>query len=300
MGSYSACWGTKMLESNAFATSLGAKAVHEGAELGWERFSAYGLKYPPCHDGRVIPAVSGHYFIEVMTGQQRVQIDFDDGRWIEDTWARGDFSVFPLGDDTYWRWPDALETTVFLLPVGWVSEIFGQTVAPGAILETIRRANDPEVSRLFLMLDHELKAGGPHGPLFAESLVTAALSAIAKKYSRVHDLDTASAIPGGAISAAIAFLEANLCRQITLADIAAAADLHEAALLPAFKRALGVTPYQFVVQRRLSRARELLARSRLPLAEVALEVGYGNQSHFSSAFKKAFGVTPSAYRRASQ
>ena len=66
----------------------------------------------------------------------------------------------------------------------------------------------------------------------------------------------------------------------------------------AFKQTTGVTPIQFLTQRRIERAKRLLADSELPLADVALSAGFKNQSHFSTLFRKFTESTPKAWRNA--
>lgn len=63
-----------------------------------------------------------------------------------------------------------------------------------------------------------------------------------------------------------------------------------------FKEAMGVAPHQYVIQRRVERAKQLLAATELPIAEIALAVGCASQSHFSALFHRATGITPQCYR----
>jgi transcriptional regulator GlxA family with amidase domain len=82
--------------------------------------------------------------------------------------------------------------------------------------------------------------------------------------------------------------------------VAAAADLAnlgERALSRRFSRATGASPRAFIVEMRMERARDLLARSRLPIEEVAARVGYADRATFSKAFKERTGLSPSVFRR---
>jgi AraC family transcriptional regulator len=64
-----------------------------------------------------------------------------------------------------------------------------------------------------------------------------------------------------------------------------------------FKAATGLAPYQYVIARRVERAQHLLRRDgEIGLAEVALRVGFSDQSHFSLHFKRIVGVTPRQFR----
>jgi AraC family transcriptional regulator len=64
-----------------------------------------------------------------------------------------------------------------------------------------------------------------------------------------------------------------------------------------FRRCLGVTPGDYLRGRRLAHARALLRETRRPILDIAVACGFVDQSHFTSAFKRAFGVTPRDFRR---
>ena len=95
----------------------------------------------------------------------------------------------------------------------------------------------------------------------------------------------------------IELIEANLDRPIGLDDLAAVGGLSPYHFSRMFKLTTGETPYRYVRARRLDRARTLLARTTLPLAEIALACGFANQSHFTAAFGRAGGLSPGEYRR---
>ncbi|NJL51156.1 MAG: helix-turn-helix domain-containing protein [Hydrococcus sp. SU_1_0] len=58
-----------------------------------------------------------------------------------------------------------------------------------------------------------------------------------------------------------------------------------------------MTPYDYVLQLRVKRAKKLLQSSDLPICDVALECGFGNQSHLAKHFRKKLGITPMNYRK---
>jgi transcriptional regulator GlxA family with amidase domain len=73
--------------------------------------------------------------------------------------------------------------------------------------------------------------------------------------------------------------------------------IHSIHLARAFRRYFHVSPSEYVSRCRIWRARDLLVTSRLPLAEIALEVGFSDQSHLTNAFRRETAMTPAAYRR---
>jgi AraC family transcriptional regulator len=83
---------------------------------------------------------------------------------------------------------------------------------------------------------------------------------------------------------------------LTLPLIAGLLDMSPFHFAHVFKHATGVAPHQYVIRRRVERAKQLLAATDLPIADIALAVGCANQSHFSALFHRVTGRTPQAYR----
>jgi AraC family transcriptional regulator len=92
------------------------------------------------------------------------------------------------------------------------------------------------------------------------------------------------------------FIEENLERDLSLAEIAEIADLSPFHFARAFKQATGSTPIQFLTRRRIDLAKRLLVESEAPIVEVGLRAGFKNQSHFTTLFRKVTAMTPKAYR----
>ncbi|TRZ60897.1 AraC family transcriptional regulator [Pseudomonas alloputida] len=92
------------------------------------------------------------------------------------------------------------------------------------------------------------------------------------------------------------FLHANLERDIGLEDLAQACSIDRFRLTRAFKAAFGIAPHAYLIQLRLARARRLLAQGQTP-AEVAVALGFADQSHLGRWFRRAYQLTPADYRR---
>jgi AraC-like DNA-binding protein len=112
------------------------------------------------------------------------------------------------------------------------------------------------------------------------------------------------AMPGGdtqrlvQLARAIGYVESHVTLPITLAEVAAAAELTPRTLLRAFRRATGRSPLDHQAHLRLARARELLATTRLPVTDIAFRLGYGDSNYFARLFRRRQGCTPTAWRRA--
>lgn len=92
-------------------------------------------------------------------------------------------------------------------------------------------------------------------------------------------------------------LEAGIGGGITLDALAAACELSIRQFTRAFRRSAGMAPYQWLQQRRMEKAKQLLEKSAVSLSGIALDCGFADQSHFTRTFSRAVGVTPGAWRR---
>ncbi|GHF96563.1 MULTISPECIES: helix-turn-helix domain-containing protein [Amycolatopsis] len=97
---------------------------------------------------------------------------------------------------------------------------------------------------------------------------------------------------------AVRFIRENHHLPLTLADLAAAADLSPFHFLRVFKTATGQTPYRFLTRIRVERACRHLERGDLSVTEIGLACGFATPSRFASAFRAQIGLSPSAYRAA--
>ena len=149
-----------------------------------------------------------------------------------------------------------------------------------------------------LALQAEVKAGNPGGKCYAETLATA----IAVHLVRHHSSTGAVHMPAGGLAPAqfrraVDHMHSHLGQDLSLQSIAEAAGLSTFHFSRLFKRSAGLSPHQYLIRLRLERARELLLRSRASMAEIALQSGFCDQSHFAMHFKRVYGVTPKAFTR---
>lgn len=92
-------------------------------------------------------------------------------------------------------------------------------------------------------------------------------------------------------------IEAHFARKIDQSQLAGIAGLSTSYFSRAFKQTLGMPPHRYVLMRRLGAAAELIRKTSKPLAEVAIEVGFSDQSHFTRTFTRLTGETPGALSR---
>lgn len=159
-------------------------------------------------------------------------------------------------------------------------------------------AYDPPIQSLALALFAELRSGGLGGRLYAESTAILLALELLRRYSSV----TPATIPReGGLSRPQAqqltsYVEEHLAGDLTLAELAAVACLSPYHFARRFKETFGSSPHQYVVRRRVERARLLLATTQWPVATIAQAVGCANESHLALHFKRLTGLTPKHFR----
>lgn len=101
---------------------------------------------------------------------------------------------------------------------------------------------------------------------------------------------------GSTVDAVREMIDREYATPLSVAVMARAAGLGEAALIRAFRRTVGTTPHRYLTSVRLDRAAERLLQTNEMVSEVARACGFSNQSHFTKAFRERFGRTPMQHR----
>jgi AraC-like DNA-binding protein len=100
---------------------------------------------------------------------------------------------------------------------------------------------------------------------------------------------------GNSVAAALNYINAHLSEPLTVEILAEQVNLSSSAFSRRFRELTHRSPYQFVKETRLERARELLLERRLRVSDVSVAVGYASMSHFTKEFRARFGTTPREY-----
>jgi len=138
----------------------------------------------------------------------------------------------------------------------------------------------------------ELRAPDAHSSLLSEGLALELLGTVA----RAADGERGSARPGW-LDRAEECLRAGLCRGWTLETLSREVEVEPTRLVRAFRRHLDTTPADYLRHLRVDEARRLLLDTERPVADIALETGFTDQSHLTRVFRRSLGETPAAFRR---
>jgi AraC-like DNA-binding protein len=160
--------------------------------------------------------------------------------------------------------------------------------------------DDPVMSSLASVLAPAFDNPARASRLFVDHVTFAVGVHIAKTYGGM--IAKAAASRGGLAKwqqkRAEEMLAANLTGDVSLADLASDCGLSSSHFARAFRASTGVSPHQWLLRHRVQEAQRLLANDEIPLAEIALTCGFGDQSHFTRVFSRMVGLSPGAWRRA--
>jgi AraC-like DNA-binding protein len=164
-----------------------------------------------------------------------------------------------------------------------------------AVKQACVSALDSDLLGVVLRFLHATKTGTDRrvlAPLYLQELVYRVLQR--EQYARLLVLAAAQAA-SNPVSAVLEYVRGHLSEPLTVADMADLVSLSPSAFAHLFRDVTGRSPYQFLKEMRLDRARELLVDGDLTVARVSKDVGYASVSHFITEFRGRFGVTPRAY-----
>lgn len=216
------------------------------------------------------------------------------------------FLIIPAHQASQWQRQGSSEMLMIYLRHDMLeqisSEVFGR---PGVQIALRLGATDPLLEQLALAVLRTLQQSEPlANNLYIDSLAMSIGTQLVCAHSRRQPnglepkaVGRNSVVPG--VGRLRDFIEASLDQDLSLEVLADEAGVSPYTFPRTFKHYFGATPHQYVLDRRMARARALLADTDRSICEIALEAGFSSQSHLASTFRKYTGVTPNAYRKTS-
>jgi AraC family transcriptional regulator len=212
----------------------------------------------------------------------------------------GDVIITSAGEPNRWLHVDDIAAVVMRLSRAHLNKLAAEIdVRPGEgdELRDVLSVRDPflqETAMRFLKAFEAESAGLAE----IERLVRSLGLHLLTRYALKRELSAAplpSMLPQK-LRRAVAFIEANLHRDLSVADIAQHLTMSESHFSHVFRQTVGVPPQRYVRDRRVERAKSLLRHSDMPMTELAQSVGCSTQSYFSVLFHRTTGLTPRRYR----
>jgi AraC family transcriptional regulator len=271
---------------SATSSGMGWEALHA---LRWRKVSASGeISYFP---------MSQHLLV-LMIRPPKKHYMRSDGLKLDKPLPAGSITVVPAGSSVLCSRQGSADSLFIYLEPSIVERVATESFEfdpTRTVVQPVVGLSVPELRSAMLAVDAELSAGGVGGPLVAESLANILAVHLIRHTTGARRLPVSAdgVLSRRKLHTVIEYIMENLEGNLTLEQMAAVAHLSPYHFARQFKATTGLPPYQYVIARRVERAQHLLrADDELSIVEVALRVGFSDQSKFSFHFKRIVGVTP--------
>lgn len=222
-----------------------------------------------------------------------------DGRFKSTSLTRDLCSYLPHGVSANLEYPALSQGLILHFPPGHLARHVDEGMRNRLEPAPVFRNRDLAV--VMLMIEQELANPGFGQDLLLDGLCRCIAIWLAREFGGVTALKTDRIhISVAKVRRVIDYVESNLGNRILIEDMANVAGISKWHFARAFKKSTGQSPYQFVKSRRLLRAQSLIERCDSSLADIALQCGFANQAHFTTAFNQEMGMPPGRFKQLQQ
>lgn len=159
--------------------------------------------------------------------------------------------------------------------------------------------SDPVIKGIMDLFILEVKAKGRNGLNYVNQLISLLANHYVQNYSNYLDLQKTlqaeSKFDQNQMDKVDHYIDKHIAHPISVDDLADLLSCSKFYFLREFKKLMGVTPYQYIIGKRLELAKQKLVNVNANIAEISQQCGFNDQSHFTRAFKNQYGITPGQY-----
>lgn len=266
----------------------------------WKEITVEQFYLPP---GETEPESFREHIICLCLSPQPLLVKQQIGdRTTENFHSSGDISIYPAGVSNAECW----EGNDFFLRLRLQPYFLKKVALEAAEIDTNFielsakfKTRDAFLEQIAMSLLSELNTEGKIGKLYIDSIMNVLAIHLLRNYCNIN---RQLSKPSGTLSKrklqqAIDYIQAHLGEEIRLENIARNIGINSTYFCHLFKNSMGISPYNYVIQQRIERAKQLLSKSNLSITHIALECGFADSSHFAKHFRKVTGMSATKYRQ---
>ncbi|WP_047488945.1 AraC family transcriptional regulator [Terriglobus sp. TAA 43] len=213
----------------------------------------------------------------------------------------GSMILLPEGTRDRLRWEGTSERLIVSVTPAVMrraAEEAGLKTSPHVAMQW--HLHDEGLRALLAEMGREAEAGWPAGSLYGELLGMSLAHTLLRRHAAlpVALKDARGGIPLARLRRVLEFIEAHLHTDVRLEQLAAEAELSPFHFARLFRETTGITPHQYVLERRIERAKLLLRLKQMPIVDIAQQSGFSSATNFIRSFRSRVGITPGEWLRA--
>ncbi|MGG6237474.1 helix-turn-helix domain-containing protein [Nodosilinea sp. AN01ver1] len=214
---------------------------------------------------------------------------------------RGDLLITPVNTTLVTQSEGVVEMVQIRLQDAFLRQVAAETLGQNEDRVELMQAfqtRDPQIEAIARMLQAELRQAAAGSRLYVDSLANVLAVHLLRQHATARSpLPTyPGGLPPRQLRQVLDYLDAHLATEITLATLAELVDISPFHFSRLFKQSLGVSPYQYLLQQRIERAKRLLKQTDQPITTIALACGFNSHSHLGRKFRQLTGMTPKTFR----
>jgi AraC family transcriptional regulator len=213
----------------------------------------------------------------------------------------GSMILLPEGTRDRLRWEGTSERLIVSVTPAVMkraAEEAGLNASPHIAMQW--HLHDEGLRALLAEMGREAEAGWPAGSLYGDLLGMSLAHTLLRRHAAlpIELKAVRGGIPLARLRRVLEFIEAHMHTDVRLEQLAAEAELSPFHFARLFRETTGITPHQYVLERRIERAKLLLRLKQMPIAEIAQQSGFSSATNFVRSFRSRVGVTPGEWLRA--
>lgn len=284
-------------QEDAISSIMPCTFIASSHSLRWDKISVQHHRQPAWQTPEFC---SYQHLVLVKQNEQPVKFEQVVGQYHQDgILTYQDLVIIPAHAPCRVSWDQEMEFMLLVLdPICLAQVIDDSTNACNIEILPQVAVFDPNISLSGALLKSELFSQGLGSNRHVEAVQRLLSITLLRQFSvnKVATPDHQQEQVEGSLQRAIAYINENLVNELSLKAIAVVAQMSPFYFARIFKQSTGLTPNQYVTNRRMERAKQILLEQDLSVIDVAQEVGIQSQSHFNKVFREYTGVTPKAYR----
>ena len=290
-------------ETHGIALQHKNKLLAHSDGRGWNNLYASVAAERPWHD--TLPPIDHHCIAYCLSDSATISRKIDGEKPITTRLSPRLHGMIPAGVSSDWHVAGSPQVLLVYIRKSIVerlaADVFGRDPERLEIIPGLG-FRDALLEQLVLAVLSELRNEKSSNPVYVDTLANAIAIQLLKQHNSKHigtfndRLYESGELSQYHLNRVIDYIAATLDSELTIEKLASIASMNPIYFARVFKKRLGIAPHQFILSKRIERAKELLVYSDTPIVDIALATGFSSQSHLSSVFKQVVGTTPKNFR----